>query len=213
MCTTAIYLDQKPYPLWRHRFHKILLSRGSSYHRVLLEYLAHIQDRRMVGFINSESESTPMDGPMDVSTPTIIPMWELTLGTPFRTLGNDQLCSTFCFEAILGKTVCSCYWWVSLIKNHLWPIQEDSGAKPGYASMERPTPNKIEPISRRLHSEVYCLEKTEDWGSSFSSRQNASSNFSSYSRTTVRDRDYHIRVCFRKIENGAEVSEAPRDSR
>ena len=28
-----------------------------------------------------------MDGSLDVSTLTIIPMWELTLGTPFRTLG------------------------------------------------------------------------------------------------------------------------------
>ena len=117
MCTTTIHMGQKPYHLWRNHLYQILLSRGSSYHWVLPKCLAHTQDRRMMDFIFPKSKSTPMDGPMDVQTPTIIPIWEFALGTHFRTLRDDQLCSTPCFETIWGKTVCFGYWWVSLIRN------------------------------------------------------------------------------------------------
>ena len=40
----------------------------------------------MVGFIFPRSKSITVDGSMDVSTPSTIPIWELILGTLFRTL-------------------------------------------------------------------------------------------------------------------------------
>ena len=57
----------------------------------------------MVGFIPLRSKPATVDGFMDVSTPTIIPIWEFILGTHFRTMRDDQLCSTLASRQFKAK--------------------------------------------------------------------------------------------------------------
>ena len=106
--------------LWKNHLHEILLSRGSSYHRILPECLAHTKDGRIVGFISLRPKLNIVDGPMDVPTPATILMHEPILDTLFRTMKDDQLCSTPRFEAIQGQTVHFSYCRASLVRDHLW---------------------------------------------------------------------------------------------
>ena len=99
---------------------------------------------------------------MDVPTPSTIPMWEPILDTLFRTLKDDQLCSTVGFEAIWGKTVHSGYPQVSFISDQLWQTRGCSIAQPDHAGMERSTQDKVGSANQRMYFGIHCLKKTED---------------------------------------------------
>ena len=167
----------------------------------------------MVGNIDPGSRSTTMDGPLDVPTFVAFPMWGSILDTSLWIVGSDQLCPCSCHKTVRDKAMHPSHRWISLTRVQVWPTGASSVAQSDDANVERSTQNEIRLDSRRMHFGVYYLEKTEDIKCSSSSRQNASLNFGSCSCTTINDRDYQIRVCFREIENGAEVSETPRNSR
>ena len=93
----------------------------------------------MVGFISPRLKSITMDGPMDVPTPSTIPMRKAILGTPFRTLRDDWLCSTPRFKTIWDKIVYSSYCHVSFIRDHLWQARRGPIAQSDHTGMEEPT--------------------------------------------------------------------------
>ena len=212
MYTIVIHMDQRSHQVWGDHLHQTLLAGGISYFWVLQECLASAQIKRMVGKISLGSRPTTVDGSLDVSTSFAFPMWAFIVDTSLRTLGSHKLCSCSCHKTVWGKAIHSSHYRLSLTGTWVRSTRTSSIAQSDVANLERTALNEIGPASWRLYSRVYCLEKTETWGCSSFSKQNASPNFGSCSYTTVRDRDYSSRVCFWNIGNGAEVSEAPRDS-
>ena len=93
----------------------------------------------MVCIISSGSESTTMDGSVDISTPVAFSMWKFVLDTSLRTIRNDQLCLYPCHKKIWGKAIYLGHSRVSFIGTYVRLTRTSSVAQPDDASLERPT--------------------------------------------------------------------------
>ena len=167
----------------------------------------------MVGIISSGFRSITMDGSVDVPTPATLLMWKSILDTFLRTIGSDQLCPYPCHKVIQGKAVYPGHCWTSFARTYVWPTRASSFAQSNDTIMERSTQDEIGSYSQRMHSGIYCLERTEDRGCSSSSSQDVNLSSRSCSHTTIRSRDCQIRVYFREVGNGTKVSETPGSGR